>query len=134
MATEPGEAYRDKPGDCRCRYPWKLFATASEHATDCPAHERICRERGAPALPATPLPVGDRVVVVHGPYAGRAGVVLGVAGAERWVQVDLNGQDRPICVTYRASQLLPEPEPDPADDGAAIATGVAQAQGGARSR
>jgi hypothetical protein len=132
MATEPARAFRDKPPDCWCRYPWRLYATTTEHATDCPAHERICRERCAPA---TPFPVGSKVLIRigHDPEVGVVGLVLGVAGDERWVQVKSTGQDRPYCLTYLASQLLPEPEPDPADDVAVIVTGGA-GRGEARSR
>jgi hypothetical protein len=122
MATEPGEAYRDKPGDCQCRYPWKLFATGTNHATDCPAHERLWRERPRIAPPATPFPVGSKVLIRigPGPEAEVKGLVLGVAGAERWVQV---GRE---TFVHHVSMLHPDgPEPDPASDAGAIATGGA---------
>jgi hypothetical protein len=136
MATEPGygEPFRDKSPDCWCRYPWKLLDTGTEHATDCPAHERICRERAATATPATPFPVGSKVLVRAVPNTGVSGIVLGVAGDERWVQVGRAGSRRFMTQVYPVAQLMSaEPEPDPAGDVEAIATGVA-GRGRERSR
>jgi hypothetical protein len=130
-ASEPVEAYRDKPGDCHCRYPWRLFATGTNHAKDCPAHERICRERAATASPATPFPVGSKVLIRigHDPEARVEGLVLGVAGDERWVQV---GHE---TFVHHVSMLHPDgPEPDPAGDVGAIATGVTTGRGEAQPR